>query len=110
MLEPIPTNDAWCRDHGAIIVDDDAGGQIALDFRYNAWGGKYPPYDLDDAVPRHMAAALGLPCVPVDMVWKADLSTSTALALVLTTEQCLLNRRSAIRRPGARTSRRRLDV
>ena len=91
VLEPIPTNDAWCRDHGAIIVDDDAGGQIALDFRYNAWGGKYPPYDLDDAVPRHMAEALGLPCVSVDMVLEGGSIDVNGAGTLLTTEQCLLN-------------------
>ena len=26
----------------------------AVDFAFNAWGGKYPPYDLDDAIPRRM--------------------------------------------------------
>ena len=58
-----PTNDAWCRDHGAIFVTrDGANGTegLALDFRFNSWGGKYPPYDLDDAIPPQMADALGV--------------------------------------------------
>ena len=50
-----PTNDAWCRDHGAIILTRrDARGRgteasstrLATDWDYNAWGDKYPPYDL----------------------------------------------------------------
>jgi agmatine deiminase len=91
VLEPIPTDDAWCRDHGAIVVRDGEGARVALDFRYNAWGGKYPPYDLDDAVPRRMAAALDLPCVSVDMVLEGGSIDVNGAGMLLTTEQCLLN-------------------
>ena len=45
----IPTNDAWCRDHGAIFAFDSSGALVALDFRFNAWGEKYRPFDADDA-------------------------------------------------------------
>ncbi|MGH8588666.1 MAG: agmatine deiminase family protein, partial [Gammaproteobacteria bacterium] len=57
-----PTNDAWCRDHGAVFVTR-AGYEplAAVDFAFNAWGGKYPPYDLDDAIPGRMAEALDVP-------------------------------------------------
>ena len=62
-LHRIPTNDAWCRDHGAIFVTRPGteAPLLALDFGYNAWGGKYPPFDLDDAVPPQMAGLLGVP-------------------------------------------------
>ena len=44
-----PTNDAWCRDHGAIfVVRDDEPRLAATDWDFNAWGGKYPPFALDD--------------------------------------------------------------
>ena len=32
-----------------------------VDWAYNAWGGKYPPYDLDDAIPQHVARLRQLP-------------------------------------------------
>ena len=37
-----PTNDAWCRDHGAIFVTaaDAHAPLMALDFRFNSWGDK----------------------------------------------------------------------
>jgi agmatine deiminase len=91
VLEPIATNDAWCRDHGAIIVNGHDGGQAALDFRFNAWGGKYGPYDLDDAVPPRMAQSLGLPCISVDMVLEGGSIDVNGAGCLLTTEQCLLN-------------------
>jgi len=89
-----PTNDAWCRDHGAIFVtrphDDEPQG-LALDFRFNAWGDKYPPYDLDDAIPPQMAAALGVPCESVDMVLEGGSIDVNGAGALLTTEQCLLH-------------------
>ena len=88
-----PTNDAWCRDHGAIILTraEADGSALALDFRFNAWGGKYPPYDLDDAIPRRMAAALNIPCHSVDMVLEGGSIDVNGAGVLVTTEQCLLH-------------------
>ena len=89
-----PTNDAWCRDHGAIFVTRKQGGPdplLALDFRFNSWGGKYPPFDLDDAIPPQMAAALRVPCRRVDMVLEGGSIEVNGAGALLTTEQCLLN-------------------
>src|SRR5215470_6570215 len=63
-LHEIPTDDAWMRDHGPTFVVRRAGGaaELALvDWKYNAWGGKYPPWDQDDQVPRAVADVLGAP-------------------------------------------------
>ena len=91
VLEHIATNDAWCRDYGAIIVNAEGGGQVALDFRFNAWGGKYVGYELDDAVAPRMAQALGMPCIAVDMVLEGGAIDVNGAGCLLTTEQCLLN-------------------
>ncbi len=56
----ITTNDTWTRDHGPTFLVGPPGSPPALvDWGYNAWGGKYPPYDLDDAVPGCVAACTG---------------------------------------------------
>ena len=56
----IKTNESWCRDHGPAFVVK--GKKMAIvDWGFNAWGGKYPPYDSDDAVPTEIAKELGLP-------------------------------------------------
>ncbi|MEA3411771.1 MAG: agmatine deiminase family protein [Pseudomonadota bacterium] len=86
----IPTNDAWCRDHGAIFVLRD-GLVEALDFRFNAWGGKYPPWDLDDAAGARMAQALNVPCERGDRVLEGGSVEVNGARTCLTTEQCLLN-------------------
>ena len=58
---PIATNDAWMRDHGPIFVKHPERGLAIIDWKYNAWGGKYPPFDLDDAVPERINERLRLP-------------------------------------------------
>jgi len=86
-----PTNDAWCRDHGAIFVRNDAGALAAVDCGFNAWGGKYPPWDLDDTIPARMAAVLGLPRFAGGMILEGGSIDVNGAGTVLTTEQCLLN-------------------
>ena len=45
----IPTNDAWARDFAPTFVLKNGNQLAAVNWRYNAWGGKYPPFDLDQA-------------------------------------------------------------
>lgn len=93
VFHQFPTNDAWCRDHGAIFVtrEGETKRAMALDFRFNAWGCKYPPFDLDDAIPASMAAALGVPAYGVDMVLEGGSIDVNGRGALLTTEQCLLH-------------------
>ena len=89
-----PTNDAWARDHGAIFVTRPTldAPRLAVDFDYNAWGGKYPPFDLDRQIGRQMAEALGVPryAKPGVVLEGGSIEVNGEGAL-LTTEQCLLN-------------------
>ena len=93
-LHEVPTNDAWCRDHGAIFVLAKDGADepmLAHDFGYNAWGGKYPPYDLDQAVAGRMAEVLGVPRVAHSMILEGGSIDVNGAGALLTTEECLLN-------------------
>lgn len=93
-LHEIPTNDAWCRDHGAIFVYDasDDLDRHATVWRYNAWGGKYPPFDLDDAVAGKMAEIAGSPAVEIDMVLEGGSVEVDGRGRLMTTASCLLNK------------------
>ncbi|MBI3767410.1 MAG: agmatine deiminase family protein [Deltaproteobacteria bacterium] len=89
-LHRIPTDEPWCRDHGPTFVVRDA--ELALvDWRYNAWGGKYPPYDHDDAVPARIAALLGVRAFHPGIVMEGGALDVNGRGTVLTTESCLLN-------------------
>ena len=91
-LLDVPTNDAWCRDHGPVCLVNRATGARLLDhFRYNAWGGKFPPWDLDAAVPEHAAALLGYERNPVPMVCEGGALESNGAGLLMTTESVMLN-------------------
>src|SRR5215212_1382166 len=45
---------------------DDA--RTGVDFRFNAWGERFFPYDDDDRFPERVLAYLGIPCQRVEMV------------------------------------------
>jgi agmatine deiminase len=88
-----PTNDAWCRDHGPIFVKNDKTGEVAVtDWDHNAWGGKYPPFDLDNTIPPKIAAVLGLRRFEKKMIMEGGSLDVNGSGLLLTTESCLLNR------------------
>jgi agmatine deiminase len=93
-----PTDDAWCRDHGPIFVRSGRTGRVALtDWDFNAWGGKYPPFDRDNRIPARVAGALGMRRFRKRMVLEGGSIDVNGAGLLLTTEACLLNRN---RNPG----------
>jgi agmatine deiminase len=89
----IPTDDSWIRDHGPVFVvgRDRPDDLAALDWGYNAWGGKYPPWDLDDEVPRRVADLLRVPCFSPGMILEGGSIDGDGEGTLLTTEACLLN-------------------
>lgn len=89
-----PSYEPWCRDHGPVFVARDCEGgreRAVVDWGYNAWGGKYPPYDLDDAVPRHVANLLGLRLFSPGIIMEGGSLDVNGCGSALTTEACLLN-------------------
>ncbi len=61
-IVPVATNDCWIRDYGPTFVEAGPSRQLtAVDWRFNSWGGKYPPWDLDDAAGAKLAKHAGLP-------------------------------------------------
>jgi agmatine deiminase len=87
-----PHNDVWCRDHGPIFVKHRDTGEVAVtDWEFNAWGGKFPPWDLDNAVPARIAAALGMRLFHGKMVLEGGAIEVNGAGQLLTTEAVLLN-------------------
>jgi agmatine deiminase len=87
----IPTDDSWMRDHGPIFVRHPERGLAMTDWKYNAWGGKYPPYDRDDAVPARINETLRLPRFEPGIVLEGGSIDVNGRGTLLTTEACLLN-------------------
>lgn len=88
-----PTNDAWCRDHGPAFLTK-AGASIPkviVDWNYNAWGGKYPPFDLDDIIPTLIGKELGLPVFEPGIIMEGGSVEFNGKGTVMTSTACLLN-------------------
>lgn len=89
-----PTNDAWCRDHGPAFLINPAAEikKVIVDWNYNAWGGKYPPFDLDDVIPSRIGEQLGLPVYHPGIVMEGGSVEFNGEGTLLTSESCLLNK------------------
>lgn len=88
-----PTNDAWCRDHGpAFLINPSAKEKkVVVDWNYNAWGGKYPPHDLDDIIPTLIAKQYGIPVFYPGIIMEGGSVEFNGKGTVMTSTACLLN-------------------
>lgn len=92
-LYPFKTNDSWCRDHGPTFLKHPKTGKKAIvNWEYNAWGGKYPPYDDDNNVPKKIAKMLKLPIYTPGIVMEGGSIEVNGYGTLLTSEACLLNK------------------
>ena len=89
----VPTNEPWCRDHGPIFLTRNTEPKLAVvDWDYNAWGNKYPPFDLDEVVPARVAHILDIPAFYPHMILEGGAIDVNGAGALLTTESCLLNK------------------
>jgi agmatine deiminase len=93
----MPIDDSWLRDSGPTFVVDRVGRRAAAAFKFNAWGGKYQPYDKDAAVGEHIAALTGCPAYRSNLVAEGGGFLSDGEGTLITAETCVLN---ANRNPG----------
>jgi agmatine deiminase len=87
----LPLDDSWLRDCGPVYVYRADGRRLAVHFRFNAWGEKFPPWDRDAAVGRLIAERLQDDVVEAEIVLEGGSIISDGSGTLLTTEQCLLN-------------------
>jgi agmatine deiminase len=88
-----PTNDAWCRDHGPAFLINPAAAEkkVIVDWNYNAWGNKYPPFDLDDVIPSLIGKDLGIPVYHPGIVMEGGSVDFNGAGTLITSTCCLLN-------------------
>jgi len=93
-----PVNDVWCRDHGPLFLKNAQTGEVAVsDWHFNAWGGKFSPWDFDNTIPARIADALHLRRFANDLILEGGAIEINGPGQLLTTEIVLLN---ANRNPG----------
>jgi agmatine deiminase len=87
----LPLDDSWLRDCGPIYVIRSDGRRVAIHFRFNAWGGRFSPWDRDAEVGALVARRLGDEVVESPLVLEGGSILTDGTGTLLTTEQCLLN-------------------
>lgn len=92
-LHVIPSNDAWCRDHGPafLLNRTDPSKRAMVNWNHNAWGGKYP-YELDNEVPLRIHDLIpDIPLFEPGIVMEGGSIDVNGAGDLLTTTSCLLN-------------------
>jgi agmatine deiminase len=89
-LHEIPSNDVWMRDIAPTFVRASDGALAAIDWTFNSWGGKYPPWDLDDAVAARIAELCGVPRVRAGIVAEGGAIEVDGEGTLLVTEPTFL--------------------
>ncbi len=93
-FEQIVTNDAWLRDTGPVFLLPPAGSALpaaAVAFGWNAWGGKYPPWDDDARVARTLAERLGLRVFTGGIVLEGGALETDGDGTLLVNERCVVD-------------------
>jgi agmatine deiminase len=102
----LPTNDAWARDYApTFVINHQLSRIVAVNWQYNAWGGKYPPFDDDRLIARRMMTQFpdeirpvgGCGYHPVDLIMEGGAIEIDESGVLLCTRSCVLN---ANRNPG----------
>lgn len=87
---PFALNDAWCRDHGGVFLHSE-NGPVVLDLPYNAWGGKFSPWDADDRIALQMAETRGVPHLRFPFCGEGGALEMSPSGILLTTTSVWLN-------------------
>lgn len=88
----IPHNDAWCRDNGPTFIRDKERHLSAINWKFNAWGEKYPHFILDNEVAPKLLTHFEIPYKDVPIVLEGGSIHVDGEGTLLTTKECLLNK------------------
>ncbi|WP_193370865.1 agmatine deiminase family protein [Pelagibius marinus] len=89
--QAMPLDDSWMRDSGPSFVIDGKGGIAGVDWRFNAWGGKFQPYDQDALTAERLLAQLEVSRYAAPLVLEGGSIHVDGEGTLLTSEECLLN-------------------
>ena len=86
-----PLDDSWLRDTGPTFVKNAAGEVAGVDWRFNAWGEKYAPFDADAAVAETILRRLGARRFAAPLTTEGGALHSDGEGTILAAEQSLLH-------------------
>lgn len=86
------TNTIWIRDFGPWFLFPQSGSEPqALEFGFNSWGGKFPPFDQDNSTPHFMANLKAWTLRSQSYIFEGGALELNGSGLGLTTQECLHN-------------------
>lgn len=85
-------NDAWLRDNGPTFLINPKGDLAGVNWCFNAWGGKYAPWDLDDQVAPEILKHLKIKSFDAPFVMEGGSIHVDGEGTLMTTKECLLNK------------------
>ncbi len=86
------SDDVWIRDFGPLFLIHDQRRELCIaDWRFNAWGDKFPDQQKDDRASAWIADELGLRRFGFDQILEGGAVESNGAGYILTTEAVLLN-------------------
>lgn len=88
---PLDLDDSWARDIGPSFLLDGKEGLAGVDWRFNAWGGKYDDYKKDAELARALLSQLELSRYEAPIVLEGGSIHVDGEGTLMTSEQCLLN-------------------
>ncbi|MEO1138158.1 MAG: agmatine deiminase family protein [Pseudomonadota bacterium] len=86
-----PIDDSWARDAGPCFLSDGSGNRAGAAFEFNAWGGKYAPFDGDNSVAEAILEDVGVPVFKSDLIAEGGGISVDGEGTILTTESCFPN-------------------
>lgn len=86
-----PIDDSWARDAGPNVLVDGKGNRAAACFEFNAWGGKYDPFDGDNSVAEAISDAADLRVFTSNLIAEGGGISVDGEGTILTTESCFPN-------------------
>lgn len=87
-----PLDDSWARDAGPCFLVDDNGNRAGVNFKFNAWGGKYDPFDKDDAFSGFVLSQTGVRQYNSRLIAEGGGLSVDGEGTILTTESCFPNK------------------
>jgi agmatine deiminase len=89
---PMEHDDSWIRDNGPTFVVNQSGLVAGINWKFNAWGEKFSPWEGDNLVAPRLLNHLELPRFDAPIVMEGGSIHVDGEGTLLTTELCLLNK------------------
>jgi agmatine deiminase len=86
-----PLDDSWSRDIGPTFLRRPDGARAGVQWRFNAWGNKYHPFEQDAEFATRVLKRVDAPVYRAPFVCEGGAIHVDGEGTLITTEQCLLN-------------------